>query len=218
MPPTLSIVAMSDRQERRRQLTRARVENWRACQDARGVVARILHVADRPLVGIARRPFSEGKVLQYSLGCMIYVAFTAAPYISYASASMVRQMHRRSQRAAAMVDCWTSFSNCLTCRMNWTSWCLATTNVVNSFVSRFLAHQACRTPERRRTGDAADDCTECRQLLTAFVASGHHARECRAPGLLHGFQLLCLQLMYPGIHPTNLSERVKYTSSWIPAR
>ena len=62
---------MSDRQERRRQLTRApRVENWRACQDARGAVARILYVADRPLVGIARRLFSEGEVLHYSLGCM----------------------------------------------------------------------------------------------------------------------------------------------------
>ena len=45
---------MSDRQERRRQLTRARVENWRACQDARGVVvARILYVADRPLQWLA---------------------------------------------------------------------------------------------------------------------------------------------------------------------
>ena len=52
---------MSDRQET--SPADARVENRRACQDARGAVARILYVADRPLVGIACRPFSEAEVL-----------------------------------------------------------------------------------------------------------------------------------------------------------
>ena len=46
---------MSDGHERRRQLARALVMTiWRARQDARGAVARILHVDDRPLLGIAR--------------------------------------------------------------------------------------------------------------------------------------------------------------------